>query len=326
MTRTSALNALGVALALGLAAVAMGYRPADHRSPRDRQEGGADARPPLRFRTLATGGRGLVDARGHTVPLRHYRRIVAGSTVARALLYELCEPDRIAGIVRYGLDRAPDSHRYAGKPTIESIEDVEAILSLHPDLVLVNSIASLDRVARLRDAGLDVFDLGQMLGLATLIPNIHAVGALVGHPDQARRYAEAFVARMRGVAADIPIELRKRGMYISIYGDRMLGGTAGTSYGDVLTHAGLLDAAAGRFHGWPQYSGEDVLAVDPDVIVTKLGMGAVLCRHPGLDQLRPCRHDRRGIVELPPGLVGDPGPGMLDTAEAIRRELYPFNE
>ncbi|MGH2901289.1 MAG: hypothetical protein ACRDMZ_21610, partial [Solirubrobacteraceae bacterium] len=60
----------------------------------------------------------------------------------------------------------------------------------------------------------------------------------------------------------------------------------------------------------------------PDLIVTKPGMPAELCRVPGLDRLRPC-HLPGGFAEVEAAILDDPGLPMLDAAEAIFATAHP---
>ncbi|MGD0674472.1 MAG: ABC transporter substrate-binding protein [Polyangiaceae bacterium] len=262
----------------------------------------------------------LIDHSGTAVPRRDYRRIASGSSVSDALLLDLCEPDRIAAFTAYSARRSTSGFRYAGKPVIERIEDVEFILALHPDLVVVSGMGDPRPLARLRDAGIAVFDLGDMRGLSTLIPNAIEVAALVGHPDRGERLARTLVEEMNGVDVGVPRDGRRRAIYLSAIGASLFGGAAGTSYHDVLVAAGLIDAASG-YAGWPQYTTEEVLALDPDIIVTNEGMRDRLCGRSLLSSLRACRHPE-AIVEMDAALLGDPGPAMVDAAREVRAAVY----
>jgi iron complex transport system substrate-binding protein len=267
----------------------------------------------------ATGAPPVRDHSGVSVPARSYRRIVSGSALADALLLELCEPDRIVAFTAHGRENSDRGYRFAGKPGVR-LDDVEAILALRPDLVFVNAIGDPRRIARLRDAGLNVFDLGEMRGLETLIVNMREIGALTGNPDRGERLARTVRERMDGIAADIRARERRRGIYLSIYGGRLFGGASGTSFDDILRGAGLVDAAAAR-RDWPEYTTEDVLALDPDVVVTNRGMGQAICDHGGMRRLRACAPGGM-IVEVDPDILGDPGLGMVDAAQAVRDRVY----
>jgi iron complex transport system substrate-binding protein len=126
---------------------------------------------------------------------------------------------------------------------------------------------------------------------------------------------------MRAVAAGLGDRRRHTAIYVAAIGPAVYGGTVGTSYHDVLEAAGLVDAAAGRFRDWPAYSAEQVIALAPEHLVTKAGRGSALCHHPGLDRLGACQI-AGGVIELPDALLDEPGPAMLDAAEALYQVVY----
>lgn len=114
----------------------------------------------------------------------------------------------------------------------------------------------------------------------------------------------------------MPASGRPRALYVSAYGDKLFGGTVGTTYQDIIEFAGLIDAAAGTYRNWPEYTPELLLGLDPDIVVTRRGMAQVLCRVAGLDRLRAC--SRPGaIVELDGFVLDDPGLGLLEATEAL---------
>ena len=271
----------------------------------------ADSRPAI------AGEAPLVDHTGTPLPRANYVRIASLSSVADEILIELCEPDRV--VVFNSAQTSTKVYRFKGKPALVS-GDLEQLLTLRPDLVFVSLFGDPRPAQRMRDAGLVVFDLGEMRGLTTLIPNIREIAAAIGHPERGERFARSLLAEMGAVAADVPPSSRKRGIYLSIYGARLFGGSLGTSYDDVLVSAGLVDAAA-SYGNWPQYSTEQVLALDPDVIVTNEGMRARICEHAGFGELRACAAPER-IVEIESALMGDSGPAMLEAAQAVRLGAY----
>jgi ABC-type Fe3+-hydroxamate transport system substrate-binding protein len=316
-SRIALVNAVGIAAALGVAvgAASYGARPAPV----------AGLQPLAAVETVALpgGGRGLRDATGEIVELRAFRRILAASTVADHLLRELAEPDRIVAVTAYGRAESPWAYLQSDKPTLAGVDDVEAVLALAPDLVVLNSYGATAKVTRLRERGIQVFDLGEMRGAEMVVRDIHLVATLLGHPERGQRLASGWQRRYRAVAAALGSRPRRRAVYVATYGGKLFGGTRDSSYGDVLTAAGLVDAAAAAgYHGWPQYGTEQLLGLDPDLIVTKPGMPDELCRIPGLDRLRPCRLPG-GFAEVEAVVLDDPGLPMLDAAEAIFAAAYP---
>ena len=268
------------------------------------------------------GSLGLRDASGYVAPLREYRRILSGSTVADGLLLDLAEPDRVVALTEYGARAAERAYRYSGKRLLRVWDDLEQVIALKPDLVIVNTHRNVAKSMRLRDAGLVVFDLGEMRGLDTFLPNIRAVAELLGERARGETYSKMWLGRLRRIASGIPEGRRRSGIYLSMYGTKLYGSGRGTSFYDVLRHAGVVDIAAKQYRGWPQYSVEQVLALDPEVIVSRSGMQVAICRTPGLSSLRACRNSGAGFVELPEPLISDAGAGMLRAAELIHEALY----
>ncbi len=314
------LNALGVILAFagGLATLTVGQHDnerVDRRAARVQGE-------QLRFETLADGRRALVDGSGRAIPLADYQRIASGSTIADALLLEFASPERIAAFTQYSQGNELYGHRFAGKPRIDALAEMEQLLELQPDLLIVSVLSSESRLQRLRDAGLNVFVLGEMRGVDSFLTSVRMVATLVGRPDLGEMYAFSFARRLDSIASDLPQAKRKTGAQLTYYGNKIYGSGSGTSYHDVLSAAGLRDVGAEHYDGWPALSIDQVLQLDPDVIVTRDHMGQTLCSNDTLAELRACAHGQRGIVELPDALINDPGPMMLLSAELVHRAVY----
>lgn len=262
-----------------------------------------------------------VDADGQVVPTRAYSRVASASTIADQVLIEIVEPSRIIAVSRHSLNGPVDPWRYDGKTGIGRAEDLEMIIQLQPDMVFLNGFVDIRTVQRMKEAGLRVFNLGEMRGLDTLIPNIKQVAAVMGVPERGETLVAEFERRLAAVASDIPEDERVRALYAGIHGDRLYGGTAGTSFHDVLVAAGLVDVAAeAGFRDWPAYTNEQILTLDPPWIITNDKSEEAFCRHPGFHALSACRNDRvRGI---PTDLLTDPGLGMLRAAESVHAAVY----
>jgi iron complex transport system substrate-binding protein len=313
---TGRLNAAGLVLALALAAF-LGRSPA---------EPGLVAAPPAAAEAhkapipLPGGGFGLRDATGHVVPLRDFRRIVSTGMLTDRLLVALCEPDRVLAFSNASAD-SPWAFQMAGRPTVAGLGALEPLIALRPDLVLMNSFGASGRVAKLRAAGIETFDFGELRGLLTLGPAAEDVATLVGHPERGARFAASFTRRMHAVAAGLGARRRWKAIYLAKFGNSLYGGTVGTSYHDVLAAAGLDDVAAAAYRDWPTYSTEQLIALAPERVVTKEGMAVALCRHPGLERLPACQV-AGGVLELPAALIDEPGPAMLDAAELLNEKAY----
>ncbi len=313
------INGAAVCLALLLAMVAAALPSPAARAARRADWSMIAKSEPI---DLGDGRQGLRDASGAVVELRRFQRIASGSLVTDGILAALCEPDRLVAFSSHAHDAdSPYSYRYAGKPALPFDLSVEKLLNLKLDLFVFNGVSQAAKLEQLRRSGITVFDLGEMRGLSTLLPNIRTIGALIGEPERAARFAESFERRMSSVGAHVPTQGRKRAMYVGLHGDKLFGSGRGTSYHDVLTHAGLINAAAEHFDGWPRYTPEHMLMIDPDIVVTQSGMAHQLCDMYGLEKLKAC-NDQGMVVELPAAMLVDPGLAMLDATEALHRAVF----
>lgn len=305
MSRVGLLNGLGLVVALCVSALGVEVLPADEGAAADSARISA-----------------LRDATGALVPTRRYARIVSASTVADQALLALLEPSRIVALSDYGARNSTTPWRYEPFARVMRLEDIEAILALRPDLVIAGNVGDPRPVARLREAGVAVFDLGPMQGFDTMLDDLRAVGTLTAIPERADTLAARLEARMRRVAAGLsPERPRLRALYLGPYGSALYGGTAGTNYHDVLVAAGLVDVAAEAGHqGWPAYAPEELLALAPPWIVTTTSRATSLCQHPVVRELEACREGR--ILAVDDALLADPGLGMLEAAEALHEAAY----
>lgn len=248
-----------------------------------------------------------------------YRRIVSASTVADRILLEIAEPERIVAFTAQSA-RGPEGHRFRGSAQVESLERIESIVALKPDLVIVSNVAEPARVARLRESGLTLLDLGPTTGWPALLRAVDRLGRHLELPQRASLLRRRLEQSAVEIAADIEPRKRKRAIYLVSYGAQLYGGTKETSFGDVVRFAGLVDAAASTYRGWPQYRVEELLKLDAELLVSHRAMAQTVCATPGMAQFGPCRS--RSWVEIDEALLGDPGIGMLDAAQSLRREVY----
>jgi iron complex transport system substrate-binding protein len=264
--------------------------------------------------------RTVADAGGERIPVRDYARIVSTSTIADQVLVEIIDPDRVLAVSGHTL-RTQGSRAYKDKIGVERARDVETIIELRPDIVFINNFIDRRQVERLKEAGLNVFDLGEMRGLQTLLPNIRQLAGVLDVPERGEKLIEDLERQLRAVSADIPDGEKRLGLYVGIHGSQLYGGTTGTSFHDVLVAGGLRDvAAAAGFQGWPAYTNEQLLSLDPPWIITNPGTERSLCRHPGFQSLSACREGRVRSIET--DLLTDPGLGILRAAEAVHAAVY----
>ena len=260
----------------------------------------------------------VVDAGGHVHTAKAYQRVLSLGLIGDAILLSLCEPTRIAGLSVWSAEQ-PDAHRGAGLPRLHGLDDLEAILAIRPDVVLISTFGGeSERIARVREAGIPVVDLGVPTGLTAYCASLRLVGTLLAVPERGEREAVRHEQRAAAVAADIPAERRPRAIYLALVGEVLFGGATGTSFHDALVLGGCRDAGSeAGWRAWPELTPERVLEVRPEVIITQSGMAADLRKRPGLDRLQA------RWIEIDAPLLQDPGSLIVDAAQAIRAGVHP---
>lgn len=308
----SLINLGVLATSLGLATWGASWRPEAQEPAASRNETAKEEWSyPERLR----------DARGFDVKTGAYQRIVSLDPEASRLLLSLVSLDRIAGISDYAKEQHPWGFRFAGRKTVKSSKHIEEILALDPDLVLVTPLSDAASVARLRELGIAVFDLGGVQGVDKSLRDLGRLGELLRQGPRAKRAATAMRQQREGLRAQLRGWTAVPGIYLSRYGDKFYGGTTGTSYADLLELAGVKDlAAAAGYKKWPSYRVEELWKLDPPWLVTTVGQAQTLCRHPGLARLSACAKPGR-VIELPSGLESDSGAGLLRAAAELHERL-----
>lgn len=263
----------------------------------------------------------VTDARGVSVPVGDYQRIVSLNTVADHLLLDLVERDRLAAVTGWTLSGHPDAWRFQGLEGVGSSDQLEQVIGLEPDLVLVSKFADETLMSRLREHGVPVFDLGETRGIETTRANLRTLGVLLGEHERALQIEQAFDRQLEALL--LPSDQHVEGLFLTVWGDSFSGGTRGTSYGDMLRYGGVRDLAEQHgYSDWPQYTPEQLIAMNPSLIVTQPDMAPVVCEHGTLRELAACKPGGR-VVEVAGGYIGDPGLGVVKAAAAVKAQVHP---
>ena len=160
-----------------------GRARSDSRPPPGCAAGATRRRPGYRGRLGHPGAPAPVPA--HRLDQPAQRSVAAGTGRARSR----------AGLQHHQRRQSPWRWRFQGKPSVDGFGPLEAIIALRPDLVLINVFGSDARLEKLREAGITMFDLGELRGLSTLLPMAEIIGELLGDGERGRRFADSFQQR-----------------------------------------------------------------------------------------------------------------------------------
>ncbi len=206
--------------------------------------------------------------------------------------------------------------------------DTEAIVALHPDLVLAGEINTPELVNSLEQLGLTVYYLPNPTTLEAMYGNLKMVGQLTGHKSEAARLVDSLKKRVTAVDARIsPLNSRPTVYYELDATDPTKPYTAGPgTFVDLLiSRAGGTSVGRNLTSQWAQISLEQLVVDNPGIIV--LGDSAYGVAADSLKQ----RAGWNGLAAIQNGLVypfddnlvSRPGPRLVDGLEALAKLFHP---
>lgn len=203
---------------------------------------------------------------------------------------------------------------------------LEEITSLQPDLVLAASLNTPEQIKSLEDLKLNVFVLANPTTLDGLYANLATVGTLTGHTSEASKLVDSLKQRVKLVSdAASKVTGIPKVFYELDATDPSKPWTAGPgSFIDTLIKmAGGVNVAAAMKSDYAQFSQEDLIAANPDVIL--LGDSAYnvtpdqVAKRPGWGSIKAVQENK--VFTFDDNLVSRPGPRLVDGLETIYKIL-----
>jgi len=204
---------------------------------------------------------------------------------------------------------------------------LESLVGLAPDLVLTLEHEQFN--SELEAMGIKYLVLDPK-DIDNILTNIGLVGAVTDSIDEAAALVESMEERIADVQERVEGAPKVSVFYIVDATDPTLPWTAGPgSFIDALiTMAGGENVAGDAPYAWPQFSIEEVVRADPDVIIVQTMFGdvptieiAALAAHPIWGAMSAVSQGRVYLVNG--DLVSRSGPRIVEGLEALARVIHP---
>ncbi len=211
----------------------------------------------------------VVDTAGNTVEIAAEPQTVVSLAASNTeILYALGVGGKVVGVDAYS-DYPAEALENAAVVGDYNGPNVESILALDPDVVFAANSIQQEAIDTLKAAGVAVVSV-EATAYAEIIPSIQLVADIMGVS------ADAVIEEMNKEeeeALALKDKCAGKTVYFALsfgeWGDWSAGD--GTFIGDMLTMLGAENIAAGLGYAWPQYSVEQLLEKDPDVILVSGG-------------------------------------------------------
>ncbi len=263
----------------------------------------------------------IADMTGREITLREpASRVVALSAADCEVLYAVGAGDLLVGRGEF----CDYPKEVLDIPAVQSGAEtnLEQVIALKPQVLLMSMMAQTEeQVAQLEAAGIAVV-VSDAQNIEGVYSSIAMIGALTGHDAEAAGVVESMKATFADLSARAG-ELEGKSVYFEVsplqYGLWTAG--KGTFMDEIATILGLKNIFA-DVTGWAEVSEEQVLAANPDFIVTVtmyFGEGPTpeeeILSRAGWQDLTAVKNG--DILNLPNNELSRPGPRLASGAQAL---------
>lgn len=245
------------------------------------------------------------------------KRVVSISANTTETLFAVGAGAQVVGRSRY-CDFPPEA---LSLPTVGGYVDpnLEAILALHPDLVVgARGPIGPSIVRAIEDHGIATY-FPETERFDAILSMIEGVGDRTGHVDDARRVTASMKAR-RGALEEELAPLPKPRVLL-VFSARPVSVAGPGSFPDEMLSLAAAKNVVGSGGAYPTLSVEAVIALDPDLVVVAEMAGTIGPLDGGWTSVRAVKEGR--VVRIEDERVLRPGPRVLEGVELLARAIHP---
>ena len=270
----------------------------------------------------------FTDDMGNTIELEGYpQAIVSLSASTTEILFAIGAGSQVVGRDEYSV-YPEEALQVTNVGAMWEELPAEAILALEPDLVVAAQIISEDQVQALRDLGLNVYWQANPTSYEELWANLRDFAKLTGHEDKTETLVASLEARVRSVQDKTATVTERPSVFYELDAtDPSNPWTAGsgTFIDYIINQAGGTNAASALEGEYAQISAEEMLAVNPDIILlADAPYGTTpesVTERPGWDVIKAVQEN--ALYPIDPNMMSVPGPRLVDALEVTAKLLHP---
>ncbi|MHC1718437.1 MAG: ABC transporter substrate-binding protein [Acidaminococcaceae bacterium] len=213
----------------------------------------------------------VTDATGTKISFKESpKRIVSLSSSADEILLDMLPPERIAALTNLADDPGICSTTEKAKAVKQRVQskNVEAILSLNPDLVLVPDWLGAEKAQSLRDVGIKVYVYKTPVTLTEIQKSIIEIATVVDAREQGDKLVLAMQGKLDSVQQklkNLPADKKQVVVPLSLMG--AFGGK-GTTFDDICNYANVTNGiSAAGIDKNTAIAKEKIVEINPDAFI-----------------------------------------------------------
>ena len=268
--------------------------------------------------------RELIDQLGRTVEVAEpLTRVVSLIPSLTETSFEVGGGDILVGVTRFAT--FPEAAARLPKVGSYVALDIEKIVKLRPQLCLAardgNPKEAIDRLEAL---GIPVYAFDPQ-SLEAVIDTVARLGEIFQTQAQAERLLSGYRQRLDRVARKIAGVSERPRVFFQVDAQPVFSAGSDTFLHQLLMRAGAINLAADR-SGYPRYSWEELLDLNPDVVIlVSMGGGysekQLRAQWEAWPQIPAVRNKRLLVVDS--DLFNRPSPRSIDALEHLVELLHP---
>jgi iron complex transport system substrate-binding protein len=251
------------------------------------------------------------------------QRLVTMAASLTEMVFALGFGARLVGVEQFS--DYPPAAREIPKVGSYKLPDLESIVALRPDLCLAIKDGNPPHILeRLRGLGIPVYVVDPR-NLPAVIATLGEIGHLLGAEEEAGKLTATLTRRLQRIKDLATRAAHRPRVFFQIGVAPIVSAGSHTFLDELITTAGGLNLAAGKTP-YPRFSQEQVLALQPEVIIiTSMDRGGAFERVKAgwerWENLPAARNHHIFLVDS--DLVDRPSPRLLDGLELLFRLIHP---
>ena len=264
----------------------------------------------------------VTDIKGSSIALDKIpQRIVSLSPSTTEILFALGAGDRVVGVTSYC--DYPEEAKKVEKIGDYDEPNMELIRKVQPDVVLAGYVKE-ETAEALEKMGIPVI-ITEAEDFDTIYHSIKLVGEITGTAAE----AEAIVNGMKSKIAEIEEKTKDKGkprVFYLVWKDPLFTAGSKTFINDVIKAAGGINVAE-KVKGWANYSAEEMIKDNPDMLIAALhstdeGMTREDLSGDRLFSLLECVKQGRVYIMPDDNIISRPGPRIVQAIEDMSKVLH----
>ncbi|WP_175991638.1 ABC transporter substrate-binding protein [Bacillus sp. Marseille-Q1617] len=262
------------------------------------------------------------DALGDEITLESKpERIISLIPSNTEILFELGLGGEVVGVTDF--DNYPEEA--AAKEKIGGMEfNVEKIISLDPDLVLAHestAVSAKEGLNQLRDSGISVFVVKDTQKIDEVYTIIENIGKLTDTEKKAEKLVSGMKKDLQELKSKAEEVEQKRKVYVEVAPAPDIYSTGNNTFINEMLELINAENALKDQEGWIAVNQEEVIAANPDVIITTYGDNEQIMTRDGWQDINAVKNEH--VYDVHTDLVTRTGPRLVEGVEEIAKSVYP---